>query len=314
MIVTVTPNPSVDRTIEVDRLTPGGVHRARSVRVDAGGKGVNVSRALAANQHRTCAVIPSGGIEGAQLAALLNTEQVEVVLVAIHGAIRANVSVAEPDGTITKLNEPGPILSRTEQEAIVAATLGVADQASWVVASGSIPPGTAPQFYRSLIERLHDRHARIALDTSGAPLELALAAGPDVVKPNRPELAEAAGRSLCTLGDVVEAATLLREKGADAVLASLGPDGAVLVDASGAIHGEAPVRASRNAVGAGDAMLAGFLAAGGHGPAALAEALAWGAAATTLPGSRMPAAADISRRAVRVHDSIDLNRVLVGRS
>ena len=153
---------------------------------------------------------------------------------------------------------------------------------------------------------------RVALDTSGVAFQLALTAGPDVAKPNAEELAEATGRKITTVGDAVEAAERLREKGAVAVLASLGSDGAILVDASGATHGEAPVAHPRSAVGAGDALLAGFLAAGGEGPAALAEALAWGAAATGLPGSRMPRPAEINIGAVELHDVIDHTRILKG--
>lgn len=122
------------------------------------------------------------------------------------------------------------------------------------------------------------------------------------------------GRTIRTLGDAVAAAEELRDRGAVTVLASLGPDGAVLVDASGATHGEAPVTERRNAVGAGDALLAGFLSAGGSGPAALAEALAWGAAATSLPGSQMPEPSDLRRNDVVIHSRLDHDRVLEGRS
>lgn len=310
MIVTVTANPSVDRTVEVDRLVRGAVVRARSARVDAGGKGVNVARALAANGHAARAVLPSGGAEGQQLTALLSPEGVEVVLVPISGAVRANVSIVEPDGVVTKINEPGPVLTPEEVEAMVAATLSAAANAAWVAVSGSLPPGVEASFYGRLIRSLASTGARIALDTSGDPFSHALAEGPHVVKPNRQELAEAVGQPIATLGDAVEGAGLLREKGARAVLASLGADGAILVDDTGVTHAEAPVDVPRSAVGAGDAMLAGFLAAGGAGVAALVEALAWGAAATALPGSRMPGPADVHRDAVRVHLAVDRPRVL----
>jgi 1-phosphofructokinase len=157
---------------------------------------------------------------------------------------------------------------------------------------------------------------RVAVDTSGLPLTASLAAGPDVIKPNFEELAGATGRDIATLGDAVAAAELLRRHGAVAVLVSLGPDGAVLVDADGAVHGEAPVTERRSTVGAGDALLAGFLSAstglsaGGTGATALAEALAWGAAATRLPGSQMPGPYDLDRAAVRIHPTVDTDRAL----
>jgi 1-phosphofructokinase len=310
VIVTLTSNPSVDRTVEVDALVRGAVLRALAARVDPGGKGVNISRALAANGCDTCAVLPSGGAEGAQLAALMAGEGVRVVLVPIAGSVRANVSVVEPDGTVTKINEPGPTLTAAELEAMAFATLDAATGAEWVAVSGSLPLGASDEFYARLLDRLRSAGNRVALDTSGPAFQLALQAGPAVVKPNADELAEAAGRRITTLGDTVDAAERLREKGAGAVLASLGSDGAVLVDARGAVHGEAPVATPRNAVGAGDALLAGFLSAGGQGPTALVEALAWGAAATSLPGSRMPTPEDIDRASVHLHDVIDHSRIL----
>ena len=108
MIVTLTPNPSIDRAIVIDALHRGEVHRATSSRVDPGGKGVNVSRALAAQGAPTIAVIPAGGPEGHLMEELLDAAGVARRSVAVAGALRMNVSVLEPDGTTTKLNEPGP--------------------------------------------------------------------------------------------------------------------------------------------------------------------------------------------------------------
>jgi 1-phosphofructokinase len=135
---------------------------------------------------------------------------------------------------------------------------------------------------------------------------------PDVVKPNRDELAEAVGGTIATLGDAEDAAGRLQEMGPRAVLASLGADGAILVDASGALHGEAYVDTPVSAVGAGDSLLAGFLAGGGSGRKALIEGLAWGAAAVTLPGSRVPGPSDLRRDAVLIHSHIDRQRRLKG--
>jgi 1-phosphofructokinase len=290
------------------------VLRARSSRVDPGGKGVNVSRALAANGRKTRAVLPGGGFEGEQLAALLAPADIPVVLVPVAEAVRANVSVVEPDGTVTKLNEPGPQLTPEEIEAVTAATVAAAADAEWLACTGSLPPGAPIDFYAQVVERLGSAQVKVAVDSSGAPLVAALDAGPDLIKPNREELAEATGRPVLTLGDVIAAAEELRGRGAGTVLASLGADGAVLVDASGATFGSATVDRPRSAVGAGDAMLAGFLAGGGGGPDALREALAWGAAAASLPGSRMPTPDDLDYTAVVLADRIDPDRPLKERS
>jgi 1-phosphofructokinase len=310
VIISLTPNPSVDRTIEVDELVRGAVLRAQAARVDPGGKGVNVARALVANGVEARAVLPLGGAEGRQLADLLDGEGIDVVRVPIAGAVRANVSIVEPDGTVTKINEPGPVLVACELDALVEATVAAAAGAAWVAVSGSLPPGAPTDLYARLVTRLHAVGARVAVDGSGSALTEALAARPDLVKPNCEELAEASGLVIATLGDALAAAHELRRRGASAVLASLGRDGALLVDGNGALHGEAPVAEPRSTVGAGDAALAGFLGSGGEGRSALVAALAWGAAATGLPGSQMPGPGDVDVHSVRLHDTVDSDRVL----
>jgi len=323
VIVTLTLNPSLDRTIEVDSLTRGAVIRAGGARVDPGGKGVNVSRALLANGIASRAVLPCGGDDGQRLVRLLGQEGVAVVAVRCAGATRSNVTLVEPDGTVTKINEPGGPLTAAEVDRVAAAVLQAAGggagsgRADWVVVCGSLPPGVPVDLYATLGRRFAAAGLRVAVDTSGPALLAAVAAGTELVKPNREELAEAVGRPLGSLRDVIDAAQELRSWGAGTVLASLGADGAVLVGPAGVVAGESPPVEPRSTVGAGDALLAGYLAAGAAGgsgaagvagAAALAEALAWGAAAAALPGSRMPRPADISRTHVRIHPGPDLGR------
>ncbi len=310
MIVTLTANPSVDRTIEVADLRPGTVIRARASRVDAGGKGVNVARALAAHGRKAKAVLPSGGAEGTQLEALLASASLDLLTVRIAGSIRANVTVVEADGTTTKLNEPGPLLSTGELDMLADTLCDAAAAAEWVVLCGSLSPGAPADWYAGIIRRLRGTGPRIALDSSGRPLASAIAAGPDLAKPNREELAELAGRPINTIADVVGAARTQIHKGVTEVLTSLGPAGAVLVRRDAAWHATAASIEPRSTVGAGDALLAGYLAAGASdGPGALAEAVAWGSAAAALPGSGVPGPGDISRAGVRVTrlDMTDLN-------
>ncbi|TCO55230.1 1-phosphofructokinase [Actinocrispum wychmicini] len=310
MYVTVTANPSVDRTIEVRGLVRGGLHRATAVHVQPGGKGINVARALVSNGIKARAVVPAGGAEGEQLISLLSDYSIDVVRVPALGPVRMNVSVIEPDATVTKLNEPGARLTATETAALADAVVNAAHDASWVVVAGSLPPGVEPRFYADLILRLARADVRVAVDTSGLALRAALTAGPTLVKPNHHELAEAVDRPLSTLGDVVDAATHLRSLGAGAVLASLGSDGAVLVDDDGVWHAEAPVVSARSSVGAGDAMLAGFLAGGGTGAQALVSGVAWGAAAVSLPGSTMPRPEHLRGELVVVRAGIEAKRRL----
>lgn len=301
-VVTVTPNPSLDRTYEIAGLARGAVLRAGTDRVDPGGKGVNVSRALAAAGRSTVAVLPLGGPEGALLAQLLRRRGIAVAGVPVQGSTRVNISLAEPDGSLTKINAAGPAISADEAEALLE-TVGeraAGAGAGWIVCSGSLPRGLPPAWYAGLVARAHEQGVRIALDTSGPALSAALGERPDVVKPNADELAEAVGRPLATVSDAVKAAVDLRSAGAGAVLASLGATGQLLVDATGTYFGSAPAVAVRSDVGAGDASLAGFLAAGGSGPQALTPAVAHGLAAVQLPGSEMPRPADLRLQDVAV--------------
>ncbi|MFE9043198.1 1-phosphofructokinase [Streptomyces sp. NPDC012421] len=310
MILTVTPNPSLDRTYEVPGLDRGEVLRATAERVDPGGKGVNVSRAVAAAGRRTVAVVPLGGAPGALVAQLLAGQGIEVAPVPVAGRTRSNIALAEPDGTLTKINAPGPELTAEEAESLLATVGAHSAAADWIACCGSLPRGLAPEWYARLVARAHGAGARIALDTSGPSLLAALTARPDVVKPNADELAEAVGRPLHTVGDAVKAAEQVRERGAGTVLASLGADGQLLVTAAGTWFGSAAVPVVRSDVGAGDASLAGFLAAGGEGPEALAAAVAHGAAAVQLPGSQMPGPSDLDPAAVAVTSDVPLDTVL----
>ena len=310
MIVTLTPNPSVDRTVSITDLQRGEVQRATASRIDPGGKGVNISRALTAHKAPTLAVLPAGGAEGQLLAALLAEAGIEVTIVPIEGSIRANIALVEPDGTTTKINEPGPLLSPSEIGALLAgaeATLG--DQPSWLVGSGSLPPGVDLDLYAGLVRRCRDAGVRVAIDASGAAMRLAVSAGPDLIKPNLEELEELVGRSLNTLGDVRNAAIDLVTHGVATVVVSLGRHGALLVTASATALAVAPVSSPLSTVGAGDALLAGYVYAtsGGSIPVdALCTGVAWGAAAVSLPGSRMPTPADVAGIQVSLTTDPDL--------
>ncbi|MEN0072700.1 MAG: 1-phosphofructokinase family hexose kinase, partial [Propionicimonas sp.] len=257
MIVTLTPNPSVDRTCAVDHLERGAVLRATDSREDPGGKGLNVSRALARSGTATAAVFPVGGAYGRLMLELLEPESIDLRPVRIGWPIRANTTVVEPDGTTTKVNEPGPRLTPDELAALRAEVRAASGQASWIVCCGSLPPGVADDFYADLVAHCREAGARVAVDTSGGPMVAALAARPDLVKPNRIELAEVIGHDLTTLGAVADAAGSLVARGIGTVLVSLGRDGALLVDATRVVHARAAIAAAVSTVGAGDALLAG---------------------------------------------------------
>ncbi len=314
MIVTLTPNPSIDRTVSVPALEHGEVNRASGSRIDPGGKGINVARALATNGTDALAVLPSGGPEGHLLQALLRRAGTAYAAVPIEGTTRMNIAVIEPDGTTTKLNEPGPTLSDDELDALLAAVdEHLSPDLRWIVGCGSLTPGMPTTIYADLVRRGHAHGIKVAIDSSGAPFTAAIPAGPDLIKPNHEELEELVGRSLPTLGEVVEAAKDLVAQGISTVVVSLGGDGAVLVDAEGVAHAGATISDPLSTVGAGDCLLAGLLhvlAAGGSGREALVSGVRWGAAAVRLPGSEVPGPTDLDGIPVEVSDQPDLSRVL----
>ncbi|MEE1621598.1 1-phosphofructokinase family hexose kinase [Zafaria sp. Z1313] len=301
MIITLTANPSLDRTVELSGpLQRGGVQRAGSASAQAAGKGVNVSTALAAAGVPTLAVLPGDPNDPVVLG--LAERGLDHVALPVGQPLRSNITLAEPDGTTTKVNEPGPVLSPEQQRDLGTAVVSACRGAAWLVLAGSLPPGVPAAFYAELTVRVRDELGPeaplVALDTSGDPLRAVFAAGraaaPDLAKPNAEELAELTGTDEDFEADPARAAAAAAElvaRGTGAVLATLGGRGAVLATAAGAWHGTHPPVAARSTVGAGDSSLAGYLiahSAGADAPGCLAQAVAHGAAAVSLPGSTIP--------------------------
>ena len=318
MVVTVRENEVVNRVAFEgnrkisDDVLRGEVQRARSMSVEAGGKGINVSRNLVANGKASRAVAPIGGPSGEQFLSLVEGSGMDLVPVPIGGAVRMNVSVNEGGGVGTKLNASGPRLSEGEIERLLDETAGAGRGADWLALCGSLPPGCPDDLYARAVASGREAGCRVVVDSSGPSMEAALGAGPDLIKPNHEELAEIVGREVATFGDVLAAAKEVRAGGVGAVLVSMGADGAILVDEDGALHADTPPFVPVSTVGAGDALLAGFLYADGEREAGLIEAVAWGAAAARLPGSRGPGPGDLDREAVRLYRDLDVKRPLKG--
>ncbi len=302
MIVTVTPNPSLDRALDVEQLVIGEVNRAHAVHVDAGGKGINVARALVAQGIEALAVLPVGGPDGARLVGLLAGQQVPTVPVPVRGDTRSNVTLVDALGATTKVNAPGAPLTPDEVDAVLEAVEErLADRPAAVVGAGSLPIGAGETFFVRLAAIARRHGVPAVLDTSGVPLELAVRSGGlNLIKPNELELAELVGRELVTVGDALGAAREVIAAGTRAVLVSLGASGALLATADRSWWaGGAPLMPA-STVGAGDTTLAGYLAATGDLGGRLRVAVAWGRAAVLLPGTRVPTAADIDLAAVRL--------------
>ncbi|GEP46604.1 1-phosphofructokinase [Microbacterium saccharophilum] len=304
MIVTLTANPSLDRTITLaEPLQRGAVQAALSAREDAGGKGINVTRVVHAAGVESLAVLPLDAED--PFASALRHTGIPVLPVDTAGVARANVTITDPAGETTKLNLPGSVLSAEDAGRLVAAVTRAAEGAEWVVLAGSLPPGLPDDFYVTVIRavraRWGERAPRIAVDTSGPALRAVVDGGaPDLIKPNDEELVELTGGHLDPSADLADAVhtlarTLVPERVA-AAFVTLGGAGAVLVDATGAWHGAPPPTRVRSTVGAGDSSLAGFLLAhvtGAGSEECVRSGIRYGSAAAALPGTQAPTPADL---------------------
>ena len=169
MIVTVTLNPSLDHTLTLDEpLTRGAVHRLTPVSTEPGGKGVNVSRALTQNGVDTVTLLPAADHD--PILTGLRALRVPFHNVDIPGNVRSNLTITENDGTTTKLNEPGAYLDRAALATLTEAVCDHATRATWVVLSGSLPPGVPDGWYADVVARLAALPCRVAVDTSERPL------------------------------------------------------------------------------------------------------------------------------------------------
>lgn len=310
-VVTLTANPSLDVTLELPGpLELGGVVRLVGSGTEPGGKGVNVARAVAAAGGDVVPVLPAADHD--PIVHALVARGLRPATVAVTAPVRTNYTVAGPDGVTTKLNEPGTALDEATRGALAGLLHQHAEGARWVVLSGSLPPGTPLDWYAGLVRSLRGTGARVAVDTSEAPLLALLAAGPDaapdLLKPNSAELAQLAGiPEEAVLADpavALAAVASLHERGVAEVLLTLGAAGALLSTADGGVWSATPPPvAVRSTVGAGDCSLAGYLLAdlAGAGPAErLRSAVAYGAASASLPGSAVPTPGQVDIAAVQV--------------
>jgi tagatose 6-phosphate kinase len=300
-VLCVTLNASVDTTFIVDRLHRGGLARGATHVSVPGGKGNNVARVLAVLGHEVIVTGFVGGASGRFIEEGLRRLGIRTEFVRVAAESRTSLAILERGhGTVSELLETGADIDAVATSRLRDAVVRMADGVDAVVLSGSLPPGLPDGFYQELVELLRGEGPFVVLDSSGVPLELGLAAGPHLAKPNRAELRALGGDD----GDAASAVRYFQEHfaselhGGMRVLLSLGAEGAVLIGRDGALGiGGIAVRPV-NTVGAGDAMVAGFLHARSRGePAAtaLATATAVAAASTLQPIAGVVDGRDVAR-------------------
>ena len=271
VVVCVALNPAIDQTIEVSGLRVGEVNRAQRAQQDAGGKGINVASCIADYGVKVAVTGQLGRDNPTLFESLFDEKGIDNRCLYLDGHTRVNIKVVDPgNAQTTDINLPGTLLSAEQIEAQIDRLKAILDALSptarWVVLSGSLPPGWPADTYSILIRKVHAQGGTVLLDTSGQPLSEALKASPDIVKPNRDELAEHLGRRLENVSEVVAAARSLLEESGDMslVAVSMGSAGAVFVSRSSAILAHPLDVDLISSVGAGDAMVAGIVAAQLH--------------------------------------------------
>ncbi|ABF46468.1 MULTISPECIES: 1-phosphofructokinase [Deinococcus] len=305
-IATLTLNPALDLTVRADGWRQGEVNIGQSLHWDAGGKGVNVAAFLADWGLPVTATGLLGDQNPERFETLFRTKGIRDDFVRVSGATRVGVKLV--DGAAqetTDINLPGLAATPEALQALEARLDRLTADHSVFVLAGSLPPGVAPDFYARLIARLRAAGCFVALDTSGAALQAALAADvlPDLVKPNIHELEAALGRPLGSEVEVLEAARELLRRGAGWVAVSQGERGALLVTEEEAVRARPPRVAVKSTVGAGDAMVAGLLSAHLDGlnlMDAARRATAFSLAAITRLGAHLPSQAELEEFARQV--------------
>src|SRR5277367_2258628 len=263
MFLCVSPNPAIDKRLTVPSLQRGQINRVRTVPSLPGGKAVHVAMALQTLGATPRWIGPCGGASGESLRAGLTSLGIRATAFATLQPTRTNLEVAEQDGTVTEILEPGSALSTSEWKDFESACRKVFAENyenKLVILSGSLPTNTRPSLYADLIAGARECGCRTLLDTSGESLRLAIAAEPDFVKPNREELAQVLGASINTLSEASAAIRKLLSIGAQSAALSLGSEGLLFCpgkDASVFFAPAIPLR-PHSTVGCGDSALAGF--------------------------------------------------------
>lgn len=292
MIYTVTLNPAIDKTVVIENLSPGQVNRVASVRVDAGGKGINVSKCLRALGADTVAAAILAGSAGKQLEDMLKALNIPVLQVNVPGQSRTNLKIIDPGKKEnTDINEPGPKVMPEDLEALRLMLGSKVKKGDSIVLSGSLPAGVEADLYRAWTTYFRELGAAVFLDADGEPMALGIQAGPYMIKPNNHELTRLLGKEKLSLEEMCSEGKHLVESGIREVVISLGGDGALFVSNEGVFHAEGLSVPVKSTVGAGDSMVAAMVYSKEKGldrETAIRLAVAMGAASVMQDGSQSP--------------------------
>lgn len=299
-VVTLTLNPTIDKSASIDHVVPERKMRCHSPRFEPGGGGINVARALKKLGSTPVAWYLAGGPPGQTLRQLLEREHIEQRPFPIREWTRENFTVLEEATTMQyRFGMPGPEVQEAEWRQVLEALQAIDPTPDYLVASGSVPPGVPDDIYAQVARICQDRNIRLIADTSGAALKALVREAVYLIKPNIGELAALEGRDIEGQSHLEETtAKLVGDGCCEAVVVSLGDRGALLSTAEEQVHLPAPIVPVESKVGAGDSMVAGITHALVQGRS-LREAacfgVAAGAAAVMTPGTELCRREDTER-------------------
>ena len=257
MIYTVTLNPAIDKTVVIGNFSAGSVNRVESIREDAGGKGINVSKCLKNLGETSVAAMILAGQTGDRLKHMLGELEIPVLQVSAEGQSRTNLKIIDPvKKENTDINEPGPVVSEALLEQLKK-TLGQRIQpGDIVILSGSLPAGVDRGLYGTWTTYFRNLGACVYLDADGEPMQKGMAAVPYMIKPNNDELAGLLGKTALTVAEMVDEGKRLLATGIREIIISMGGDGALFISKDGCYHAQGLSVPVKSTVGAGDSVVA----------------------------------------------------------
>lgn len=256
-LVTVTLNPAVDKTVEINDFKTGSVNRISSVRIDAGGKGINVSKVIKSLGGESKALGILSGKNGEFIKEYLDSLEISNDFVFTSGETRTNLKIIDSlNHSNTDINEPGNIVTTEELNEVEKSIFKSLNKDSILILSGSIPKGVPHNIYAVWIEKAKAIGSKTILDADGELLKEGLKSGPYLVKPNIHELERVCGKKLESIEAVINAAEGFFDYGIEKIVVSLGGDGALFIDKNNKIHAEGIKVPVKSTVGAGDSMVA----------------------------------------------------------
>jgi 1-phosphofructokinase len=259
-VLTITLNPALDKTVTIDKFIKGGLNRVKDLRIDAGGKGINVTKVLNKFGVDVIATGLIAGVGGQTLLGLLSEENIESQFLKIPGDTRTNLKIVEEATNITtEVNEPGFYVTPESIDMLKRKVSDLLDNASFMVLSGSIPAGVKPDIYAELIELARSKGVKTILDADGSALQAGVKSAPYAVKPNQHELEKLLGRKMPGIADLVSGAKELQQMGVETVAVSMGAEGALLLDKNEILRIETFPITPMSTVASGDSMVAALV-------------------------------------------------------